>query len=137
MPKQVKVLRVIAKRDGFRRASMEFGSVPKNLPLDSLSPVVLTALKSDPMLVAYEIDMVIDDDGNLSDLAGGGSDADGTRVELDKRKAELEEQEAALKLREAALDSREAALQAREAAVAEAEKTKPAAGADKPKATSR
>ncbi|WP_459199053.1 hypothetical protein ACQVRX_11235 [Ralstonia pseudosolanacearum] len=127
MAKQVKVLRVIGKREGFRRAGMEFGAVPQNLPLDTLSADARTAIQGDPMLVAYTVDMVMDDAGNLSDLVGGTSGY--TQAELEKaaaqlqaRRDQLEAHGEALNEREAALDAREADLRAREQALAATQK---------------
>ncbi|CAJ0858366.1 hypothetical protein [Ralstonia mannitolilytica] len=124
MPKQVKVLRVVAKREGFRRAGMEFGAVPKNLPLEELPDHAHQAIKSDPALVTFEVVMHELEDGTLVEVPQPDV------ADLDKRKAELEKQAAALKQREADLDAREAALQAREDALAKAEKAQAA-----PKAT--
>jgi len=97
MAKKVKVLRVIAKRDGFRRAGMEFGSVPKNLPLDTLSEDTQKALRDDPSLVTYEVIMVMDEHGDLTDVPLQDIEA------LEAREKALDEREADLVKREAAL----------------------------------
>ncbi|WP_104565845.1 hypothetical protein [Ralstonia mannitolilytica] len=141
MAKQVKVLRVIAKREGFRRAGMEFGSVPTNLPLDSLSDDAHKAIKSEPNLVTFEVVMQLHEDGSLEDLPQTDvGELDKRKDELDAKAKQLDEYAATLhaleiqlKQRQESLDARDAALQAREAAVAEAEKAKAAAGGEAPK----
>lgn len=47
------ILRVIAKRDGFRRAGRTFGSEPVDIALSELSDKDYAALTTEPMLVAY------------------------------------------------------------------------------------
>ncbi|QNT25364.1 hypothetical protein [Ralstonia solanacearum] len=146
MAKQVKVLRVIGKREGFRRAGLEFGAVPKNIPLEALSADAREAIQSDPMLVAYPVDMMMDDAGNLSELVGGASGY--TQAELEKAAAALQDGRdrlaarwSELGAREADLDAREADLQAREQALAAAAAKKPDSDAStstsKPKASSK
>lgn len=49
-----KVLRVTAKRDGFRRAGFAFGSAPVDLPIANLTKDQIELLKSEPMLVVVE-----------------------------------------------------------------------------------
>lgn len=53
------VLRVVAKRDGFRRAGFEFGSAPKEIPLADLTQEQLKALKAEPMLVCVETEAAV------------------------------------------------------------------------------
>ena len=129
MAKTVKVLRVVAKRDGFRRAGMEFGAVPTNIPLDTLSQDVLTVLRNDPSLVAFEVNMVIGDDGQLRD-AEPGKDGLPTLAQLDARKASLDELGAELMRRAQAQGARDNALQQREQAVADGEAALAAKAAD-------
>lgn len=151
MPKQVKVLRVVAKREGFRRAGMEFGAVPKNLPLDELSDHAHKAIKEDPALVTFETVMHQHEDGTLVDMPQPDVGALDKReahlahlkAELESVAARLDERTTALRVREVELDERQrelderaAELQVREAAVAQAEKAKAAAG-DKPKTGSK
>lgn len=51
-----KGLRVATKRDGFRRAGIEFtGST--TLPLSDLTPEQVEAIKAEPMLVVDEVDI--------------------------------------------------------------------------------
>ncbi len=51
-----KALRVIAKRDGFRRAGRVFGADPVDVPLTDISEDQYVALTSEPMLVTYLVD---------------------------------------------------------------------------------
>lgn len=51
-----KVLRITAKRDGFRRAGIAHPAQPTDHPLDSLSDDQVEALKAEPMLVVEEIE---------------------------------------------------------------------------------
>jgi len=150
MAKVVKVLRVVAKREGFRRAGMEFGAVPKNIPLDTLPSHVLAQLVDDPSLVAFETDMVMNEDGTLRDAAPGDG---GTltlaqiqarsdqlarlektlsdfQAELNDRKLQLDEREADLVAREeaGAAAAAQAEQMAAAAQAAAAEQAKPATG---------
>jgi len=123
MAKKVKVLRVISKRDGFRRAGMEFGSVPKNIPLGSIPSDAYQAIRHDPTLVSYEVVMLKDEHGNLSDLPTiDVEDLEQREEALKARAAELDksvvEQLASrdqLDIRSKALDERTAEADAREA----------------------
>ncbi|WP_043112816.1 HI1506-related protein [Solimonas flava] len=54
-----KVLRVTAKREGFRRAGITFGSASVDLPIADLKKEQIEALKSEPMLVAVEAEAEI------------------------------------------------------------------------------
>lgn len=56
-PETIGVLRVVAKREGFRRAGRAFGAAPTDIPLDQLNKAQLEQLKSDPMLVCVEADI--------------------------------------------------------------------------------
>jgi len=51
------ILRVVAKRDGFRRAGFVFGSQPRDVPLDALTDAQRTAIVRDPMLLATEVEI--------------------------------------------------------------------------------
>lgn len=54
-PKQtIKVLYVVAKREGFRRAGFAFGSERTRLVLDDLTPEQIKQLKEERMLVVTE-----------------------------------------------------------------------------------
>ena len=143
MPKQVKVLRVVAKRDGFRRAGMELGAVPKNLPLEEIPKHVHTAITGDPSLVSFQVVMHQREDGTLVDIPQPDLDdtdsrkaeleklaaalqadqerLDARAMELDDRRDELSKREHELDARQHELDQREAGLAAREKAVAKAE----------------
>lgn len=50
----VQVLRVIAKREGFRRAGMTFGSESTRLVVSDLTAEQIAQLKAEPMLVVTE-----------------------------------------------------------------------------------
>ena len=52
-----RALRIVAKRDGFRRAGHVFGSAAVTLPLNVLSDDQYEQLKSEPMLVVSEVDI--------------------------------------------------------------------------------
>ncbi|WP_199026642.1 hypothetical protein [Ralstonia sp. ASV6] len=136
MAKQVKVLRVVAKREGFRRAGMEFGSVPKNLPLDDLPHDAHQAIKSDPNLVTFETVMHLHENGSLVDVPHAGvGDLDKRAAELNDLKAELQrvaseldESGKALRLRQVELDERQRELDQREADLVAREKALAKAG---------
>lgn len=57
---KTKVLRVVARRDGFRRAGIAFGAQPTDLPLGALTQAQIDAIKSDPMLVATEVEIEVE-----------------------------------------------------------------------------
>jgi len=64
-----KALRVIAKRDGFRRAGLVFGSDPVDTPLADLSEAQYQALTTEPMLVTYLVDLPSPDAQDASTAA--------------------------------------------------------------------
>lgn len=53
----VKALRVIAKRDGFRRSGREFSGTATDIPLSELKKGQREQLESEPMLVCSEVDV--------------------------------------------------------------------------------
>jgi len=55
------VLRVVAKREGFRRAGFVFGSQPQDVPLDLLTAAQRAAIERDPMLLATQVEVEIED----------------------------------------------------------------------------
>lgn len=55
--KTVKVLRVIAKRQGFRRAGREFGKEPIDIVLTELSDEHIEQIKNEPMLSCTEVEI--------------------------------------------------------------------------------
>lgn len=63
---KIKVLRVVARTDSFRRAGFQFSAEPKDIPMDTLSKQQLAAIVADGLLVATEIEVdeqdLIDDD---------------------------------------------------------------------------
>lgn len=69
---KIKVLRVVAKRDSFRRAGVEFSAEPKDLPLETLSEDARQAILADPSLVAHEVEInAIDTAADEAELAAG------------------------------------------------------------------
>jgi hypothetical protein len=48
------VLQIHSKRPSFRRAGMQFGSEPVIVPVKSLKPEQIEALKAEPNLVVVE-----------------------------------------------------------------------------------
>lgn len=55
VPKQkIKVLYVVAKREGFRRAGFAFGAERTRLVVDDLTAAQVKQLKEEPMLVVTE-----------------------------------------------------------------------------------
>jgi hypothetical protein len=53
----MKSLKVISRKDGFRRAGYVFGAVPVEIPLDVLSAEQIEALKAEPQLIVVETDV--------------------------------------------------------------------------------
>lgn len=66
---KIKVLRVVARTDSFRRAGFQFSANPKDIPMDALSKVQLAAIVADGALVATEIE-VDEDDLTVDDNTG-------------------------------------------------------------------
>ncbi|WP_416053126.1 hypothetical protein [Cupriavidus basilensis] len=118
--KKVKVLRVVSRKDSFRRAGHEFGAEPKNLPLDTLHQDHVSAIKGDPNLVAVEVEVTIDEDGNVVEVSQD-TDRDEAKSALLNWASELGERDNALTVRENAVKSREDAVSAAEAALVERE----------------
>jgi len=52
-----KGLRIVAKKDGFRRAGIAHTSEPQEYPLSKFSKEQVEQLKKDPMLVVQEIEI--------------------------------------------------------------------------------
>lgn len=136
--KKVKVLRVVSRKDKFRRAGFEFGTDAKNLPLDTLSAEQLAAIQGDANLVVVEAEVVIDEDGNVVETPQAAqvpqavlTDAEARLREwatelnaqanaLTDREDQVKAREEAVAAAEAALAEREAVLAAKEAALAQA-----------------
>jgi len=53
----IKALKVISRRDSFRRAGFEFTGEAKTLPLDELTDDQVEALKTEPLLVVNEVEI--------------------------------------------------------------------------------
>lgn len=62
MSNEHKMLRIVAKREDFRRAGRIFGSTPVDIPLSSLTSRLLHELKHDPMLVCHEMNASTEDE---------------------------------------------------------------------------
>ena len=63
MAKTQKVIRIVAKREGFRRAGLAHPARPVEHPADRFTPAQLAALKAEPMLVVDEIEKPAEKDG--------------------------------------------------------------------------
>jgi hypothetical protein len=63
MAEKIKALRVVAKREGFRRCGRRFGTQPVDVPLAELKPGrrgeagEREILAADPMLVTSEVEL--------------------------------------------------------------------------------
>lgn len=127
MAKSVKALRVVAKREGFRRAGRVFGAMPTFIPLDTLRPDAHDAIVNDPNLVALEVDAEMTDTGEIIASAVTADKAaeldalhrhlEAHAEQLDRRTVELAQLDEQLKQRTAQADERDRVLQAREEAV--------------------
>ncbi|WP_423197446.1 hypothetical protein DFLDMN_001063 [Cupriavidus sp. H19C3] len=126
MATKVKVLRVVSRTDRFRRAGHEFGAEPKIIPVESLSEDQLTALKGESNLVVVEVEVLMDDAGNMQEVGPAGID-DAHKLlqewaeELNARHNELQVREDAVKKAEASVKKADDALTDREDAVAKRE----------------
>ncbi|MCH4576480.1 hypothetical protein [Achromobacter xylosoxidans] len=64
MAEKIKVLRVVARTDSFRRAGYQFGAEAVDIPMDELTGAQgkkkLDAIMADPNLVANELDVDAD-----------------------------------------------------------------------------
>jgi hypothetical protein len=56
----IRALRVVARRDSFRRAGRRFGAEPVEIPLTELKKGERELLTADPMLVCNEVDVTVD-----------------------------------------------------------------------------
>ncbi len=59
--KAVKALRIVAKREGFRRAGYEFGQEARDIPLADLEKEQIEQLKNDPSLLCVEVGVTADE----------------------------------------------------------------------------
>ncbi|CUJ55577.1 hypothetical protein [Achromobacter sp. 2789STDY5608621] len=83
MAEKIKVLRVVARTDSFRRAGYQFGADAVDIPMDELTGAQgkkrLDAIMADPNLVANELEVDADAvespqvDATTSAAAGGRS----------------------------------------------------------------
>ncbi|GAB4192566.1 MAG: hypothetical protein OHK0024_32750 [Thalassobaculales bacterium] len=53
----MKILRITAKRAGFRRAGIAHPDHAVDHPVDALTPAQIAALRAEPVLVVHEIDI--------------------------------------------------------------------------------
>lgn len=53
----MKILRIIAKKPGFRRAGLAHPDHAVDHPVDAFTPEEVEAMKSEPMLVVQELDV--------------------------------------------------------------------------------
>jgi len=58
------VLRVVARRDGFRRAGFVFGAQARDISLASLTDGARAAIEADAMLVATEVVVGVESEGS-------------------------------------------------------------------------
>lgn len=52
----MKMLRIVAMKDGFRRAGMAHSTAPAEYPLSNFTAEQIKALKAEPLLVVQEFD---------------------------------------------------------------------------------
>jgi len=90
MAEKIKVLRVTAKVDGFRRAGRAFGAQAQDIPIDALSAAQLAAIQHDRMLVAVELEVdapeVADESETPPPPAGAGHPSRGAKPRAGGRK---------------------------------------------------
>lgn len=64
MAEKIKVLRVVARTDSFRRAGFQFGADAKEIPMSEFASAAgkrwLAAIMEDPNLVASEVEVQAD-----------------------------------------------------------------------------
>lgn len=53
----MKMIRITAKRDGFRRAGIAHGKAPTDYPAEAFTADQLEQLRSDPMLTVEDVEM--------------------------------------------------------------------------------
>jgi len=58
---KIKALRVVSRASSFRRAGYQFSAAPTNIPLEDLTKEQISAISSDPALVAYEAEVEADE----------------------------------------------------------------------------
>lgn len=75
MAEKIKVLRVVARKDSFRRAGFQFGSDAVHIPMDQLSKAQLNAIVQDRQLVATELEV---DPETLDPTPGDKGDSEAT-----------------------------------------------------------
>ncbi|MBK1614993.1 hypothetical protein CKO44_16105 [Rubrivivax gelatinosus] len=54
---KIKGLRIVSRKEGFRRAGRAFGAEPVEIPLSDLKKAEIEALKDEPMLVVTETEI--------------------------------------------------------------------------------
>lgn len=63
----MKKLRIVSKKDGFRRCGVKHSTDPKDYALDRFSAEQLAALKAEPLLYVHEVE--------VDDAPAAGEDA--------------------------------------------------------------
>jgi len=118
-----KILRISAKREGYRRCGVAHAGAATEHAIDAFNEKQIEILKADPMLIVQELD------------AGAAADTAGAKTETDKLLAEAkaDRARAAEELKQAEADRKKAAGEL--AAAEQVRKEAEAAGKDaKPKA---
>ena len=67
------LIRITAKREGFRRAGLAHPSAPTEYPLERFAPDQVDALQAEPMLVVDLVSPPADDDASKTDKTGKAS----------------------------------------------------------------
>lgn len=83
---KIKALRVVAKRDSFRRAGYEFTAESKTIPLAELSKDAHAAIMADPSLVAHEVEIDTDDEADEAGINSAAQPAQATQSTIKTKK---------------------------------------------------
>ena len=65
----MKSLKIVSRKEGFRRAGFAFGAAPVSIDASALSEEQIAALKTDPMLIVVEQDVVTPDQDSAEGAA--------------------------------------------------------------------
>jgi len=74
----MKIIRIISKKDGFRRAGKAHPAEPMDYPADAFDKDQLAELQAEPMLVVQELDVA--DPKPAKGKAGNGETGDGGKA---------------------------------------------------------
>ena len=69
------LIRITAKREGFRRAGITHPTTPTEYPLERFAPEQLEALQAEPMLVVDLVSPPADEDASKTDKGKTGKPA--------------------------------------------------------------